>query len=189
MQAFSLINMNFSQILTQKYPDINVQFLEAISPFIQYKTYNKGDYIFKDGDQGFLGFQVEGISRYVAFDDNGNEKTTDFNQAGDFIHIEADTSSWLQAVNANTIAFIPAIQLEKLLTQFPELNKYIAEIYRYCLQLKSEQLEKLMVLNAKQRYEAFLADFPQLSAELQLGQIASYLGINQASLSRIRKDL
>lgn len=179
--------MDFSSILKQKYPDINDQFLSAIAPHVISRDFKKSDYIYKGDGEGFLGFQLHGISRFLSYDNNGNEKTTDFNQTGDFINIESNTSTWLQAVNSNTIAFIPAKILDSLLISYPELNKHIADIYKFCLLQKNEQLEKLMTLDAKQRYQSFLNDFPQLASELQLGQIASYLGINQASLSRIRR--
>jgi hypothetical protein len=42
---------------------------------------------------------------------------------------------------------------------------------------------------AKERYLSFIRDNPKLINTVPLGQIASFLGIAQQSLSRIRKEL
>ena len=41
--------------------------------------------------------------------------------------------------------------------------------------------------NSKKRYEGLIKSYPALLNRVQLGYIASYLGITQVSLSRIRK--
>ena len=43
--------------------------------------------------------------------------------------------------------------------------------------------------NATERYLSFLEQFPQLVNRVPLSYIASYLGITQQSLSRIRKNI
>ena len=43
-----------------------------------------------------------------------------------------------------------------------------------------------LTLPAKERYEAFLQQFPDVSQRVQLGYIASYLGITLSTLSRLR---
>lgn len=41
---------------------------------------------------------------------------------------------------------------------------------------------------AAQRYEEFVRDFPELIKRIRLGHIASYLGVSQVTLSRIRAE-
>ena len=43
-----------------------------------------------------------------------------------------------------------------------------------------------LTLSAKERYEAFKLQFPQMCQRIQLGYIASYLGITLSTLSRLR---
>ena len=43
-----------------------------------------------------------------------------------------------------------------------------------------------LTLSAKERYEAFKLQFPQVCQRIQLGYIASYLGITLSTLSRLR---
>ena len=43
-----------------------------------------------------------------------------------------------------------------------------------------------LTLSAKERYEAFKLQFPQMCQRIQLGYIASYLGITLSTLSRLK---
>ena len=52
-----------------------------------------------------------------------------------------------------------------------------------------EKLISQQFLTAKERYIELLKNRPDLMQRVQLGYIASYLGITQVSLSRIRADI
>jgi hypothetical protein len=47
----------------------------------------------------------------------------------------------------------------------------------------------MLAEDAKTRYISFLEKFPQLANRIPLSILASYLGITQSSLSRIRKNI
>ncbi|MGQ8335707.1 Crp/Fnr family transcriptional regulator [Sunxiuqinia sp. A32] len=47
----------------------------------------------------------------------------------------------------------------------------------------------LRTLDAKDRYKHFLKEFPSVALESKLEDIASYIGVTQQSLSRIRKNI
>jgi len=44
----------------------------------------------------------------------------------------------------------------------------------------------MQLSTAKEKYERFVERYPSILKQVPLGTIASYLGINQATLSRIR---
>lgn len=46
--------------------------------------------------------------------------------------------------------------------------------------------KELITLPAKERYEAFTREFPEVAQRANLGHIASYLGITLPTLSRLR---
>ena len=52
-----------------------------------------------------------------------------------------------------------------------------------------ERLISRQFRTAKERYKEILKDNPDLIQRVQLGHIASYLGITQVSLSRIRAEI
>ena len=56
--------------------------------------------------------------------------------------------------------------------------------------IKKEKREaSFLLLDAKQRYEIFLEDYSMISNIVHDYHIASYLGITNVSLSRIRKEM
>jgi CRP-like cAMP-binding protein len=44
------------------------------------------------------------------------------------------------------------------------------------------------LFDAKERYESFLEEYPQMEQRLKQSLIASYLGITPVALSRIRRQ-
>ena len=79
--------------------------------------------------------------------------------------------------------------LQQLYIQFPEterLGRIITENYYIKLE---ERLLSLQFKTAKERYQNFQLSKPSLLQRTSLGQIASYLGITQETLSRIRAEV
>ena len=52
----------------------------------------------------------------------------------------------------------------------------------------TNKLNAIQFQTAKQRYEYMLEEFPDISHRVPLGYIASYLGMTQETLSRIRAE-
>lgn len=57
------------------------------------------------------------------------------------------------------------------------------------LLITEERLISRQIKSAKERYIQLIQDFPELLQRVPLSYIASYLGITQVSLSRIRNDI
>jgi hypothetical protein len=55
--------------------------------------------------------------------------------------------------------------------------------------IKEKRERDLLLLDAETRYKDFLRDFPGIDQRVNLGIIASYLGIKQETLSRIRRRI
>jgi CRP-like cAMP-binding protein len=54
---------------------------------------------------------------------------------------------------------------------------------------KLQREHDLLALDGRQRYERFLERHPQLAKRIPLSQLATYLGVTDVSLSRIRRSL
>ncbi|MES2679727.1 MAG: Crp/Fnr family transcriptional regulator [Bacteroidota bacterium] len=79
--------------------------------------------------------------------------------------------------------------LNKVYTLFPEterVGRLILEDY-YCR--LEERLISIQFKSARERYEMLFKTRPELLNRAPLGYLASYLGITQETLSRIRADL
>lgn len=104
-----------------------------------------------------------------------------FSRKPSFENIEVLEDCTLQSINWD--------QLQYLYKHYPEFN-LIGRILTERYYIKSEErVINLQTLDAKQRYDQLLLDFPGILQKASLGQIASYLSIKQETLSRIRAKL
>lgn len=116
-----------------------------------------------------------------------------------WIHIEgmfATSSSFvsrtisyesIEALEDSTVLVINFNALEKLQHQFREIliiRLHITQIFHGMLE---DRLLMLRFLSAKERYDNLIKKEPYLFNRAALGHIASYLGMTQVNLSRIRK--
>jgi hypothetical protein len=68
-------------------------------------------------------------------------------------------------------------------------DKIIAKITAKGLSEKVNKISPMMAEDATERYLKFFDNFPTLANRIPLSYLASYLGITQSSLSRIRKNI
>lgn len=141
-----------------------------------------------------LFFIEKGLVRGYYFD-NGKEITNWFAQEQEFATcfyaFVANKPSFesLQAIEDCTLIQIPQKTLQTLYSKFPEterIGRIITENYYIKLE---ERVLNLQFKTAKERYQKLMDKKPSLLQRAPLGQIASYLGITQETLSRIRAEL
>lgn len=77
--------------------------------------------------------------------------------------------------------------LQNLLSQHPEYEKYMRLVLERMYTEGADRIEEFLFFSAKERYENLVRSRPQLIQRVNLGHIASYLGMTQETLSRIRK--
>ena len=58
----------------------------------------------------------------------------------------------------------------------------------HLLTAKLQREHDLLALDGRRRYEAFCAQFPTLAQRIPLGHLATYLGLTDVSLSRLRRQ-
>jgi CRP-like cAMP-binding protein len=155
------------------------------------KEISRNGYLLKEGkicDEYF--FLEKGFMRAFAHDTEGNDVTTSFFSQGKVVF---EVSSFfnripskenIQAMEDCTGWFITYEQLNGLF-QFREFGRMV--LVRGFSSLKTRMLS-LITETAEQRYDALLKTNPEIFQYAQLKHIASYLGITDTSLSRIRKE-
>ncbi|WP_374950575.1 Crp/Fnr family transcriptional regulator [Mucilaginibacter sp.] len=140
-------------------------------------------------------FLEEGYMRAFAFDTGGNEVTTNFYAAGEVIfEVSSFFNRSRSQENIQTLTdcegwFITYKELNELFHSLPEFREFGRSVLvKGFAQLKTRMLN-MITLTAEERYELLLATNPGIFQHAPLKHIASYLGITDTSLSRIRKDL
>ena len=95
----------------------------------------------------------------------------------------------IQAIENCELIEISNSSLQNLYSVFPEterIGRILTENYYIKLE---ERILNLQFKTAKERYEKFSITKSNLLQRASLGQIASYLGITQETLSRIRAEM
>jgi len=75
---------------------------------------------------------------------------------------------------------------QKLIADFPAFSNFARLLAEENLSFLDHFSKGWSFLSAKEKYELLLSYFPDIELRVKLGQIASFLGISQETLSRIR---
>ena len=84
------------------------------------------------------------------------------------------------------IVAINAAALFQLYDNFPDIERLARKITEAAYVESVNRLESIQFHSADERYKALLEEDPNILQRVPLKYIASYLGITQVSLSRIR---
>ncbi len=169
--------------------------LESITQEFSEHTFTKNEYILKEGkiSNEYL-FLAEGFVRVFTIDLEGVEVTTNFFGTG---RVVFDVSSFfmripsnenIQAVTDCTAFTLSFEQVNKLFHSIPEFREFgrmmlVKEFAAFKL-----RTQELINKSAEVRYQQLLETSPEILQHAQLRHIASYLGITDTSLSRIRRE-
>lgn len=156
---------------------------------------SKGEVLIREGQIVKKTFFVtSGCLRSYCIDKNGKEHTLLFAikdwWISDYIAIHTDELATLtvECLTDSTIIEFNAKQLDEIHTLFPEFESYQRHnLERHVVSLHQRILNQLQ-LNASERYDLFLKQYPDIERHTRNYHIASFLGITQESLSRIRVE-
>ena len=157
------------------------------------KFVSKGDVLIGQGQAVKNTYFVkEGCIRSYCIDKNGKEHTLQFAiknwWISDFIAIYTNELSTLtiECITDSNIIEFNAKKLDGIYSIFPEFEQFQRKnLERHVVSLHKRILNQLQ-LTAAERYELFLHQYPDIEQYTPNYHIASYLGITQQSLSRIR---
>lgn len=190
MQTNSLKNLLQSfHILTE----------DEIDDFIQstdVRHLQKSEYYIKEGETcKSVTFVVSGILRSYYSTDKGDDMTycitfpNNFMTAYSSFLTNQPTQENIQAITATELLVIPKEKIEKLVVKSPNwilFQKLVAE--QQYIELE-KRIFSLQGSNATKRYEELLKNHPKYVQTIPLQYLASYLGVTQRHLSRIRKEM
>ena len=157
------------------------------------KKVSKGEILIRQGQTVKKTFFVTGgCLRSYCTDKNGKEHTLQFAikdwWISDFIAIYNNELATLtvECITDSTIIEFNAEELDGIHSFFPEFEAFQRKnLERHVVSLHKRILNQLQ-LSAPERYDLFLKQYPDIEQYTPNYHIASYLGITQQSLSRIR---
>ncbi len=179
-----------------QHPLLTSSDLQIIFNAHQKVTFKKGDFLLKSGMVANAYYCVDnGLIRSYVYDFNGNDITTGFigkNQlAIDVVSLfnRIPSVEYFQALTDGECYSIGIASFQELYHSIKGLNEWgRAWMAESLFELKQRSIA-MITDSASERYQRLQSQHPQILQHAPLKFIASYLGITDTSLSRIRKEL
>lgn len=194
--------MNFEQIkertrpLVNKVSPVSEGSLDLMSDLIVVEVYEKGDMFIERGKKNNKEYFVyEGVCRSFLLSPEGEEVTISYFLEGDVVSPNktrtANQISHLnfQALTKVTVASLNADKFEQLMINHIDIREFGNMVLQNELLSKVEKEIALASLNGRERLILFRKKYHFLENLISHVDIASYLGITNISLSRLRKGL
>ncbi|MDW7693020.1 Crp/Fnr family transcriptional regulator [Flammeovirgaceae bacterium SG7u.111] len=141
-----------------------------------------------------VAFVVKGVFRGCYYNNKGEEITRCFIQEKsimcDYVNFESNafSSDYLQACTDCELMVFSKQSWEELSRVIVGWDAIKSKMAQVCMYQKSRK-NPVISQDATTRYLEFIENYPSLVNRIPLTYIASYLGVTQQSLSRIRKNI
>ena len=174
---------------------LSAELLHEIEHYAVIKEYKKGAFILKDGKvSNYTSWILKGLVRSFYLRD-GEEITTKFLWDGAPItsvysyYGRKPGNENIVSVKDTFLASLRYDHMQYLYKTYPEFNtigRVITEKYLYMWEIEVYNLRKQ---KAEDRYKFIVKHFPHLLQRVPLKHLATYLGVNLETLSRIRAKI
>jgi len=179
-----------------RFGSLNAQQIDLIISKATTMTLKRGQYFSEAGKIAReVAFICKGVLRVCYFNKEGDEITRYFMSENNFVvdlnsyTSQIPASEYIQAITECELLILSQTDIQELSSTIINWDAIINKIISKALMNKVNLISPMIAEDATERYLTFLKNFPLLVNRIPLSYIASYLGITQSSLSRIRKNL
>lgn len=173
---------------------INEQSLQVIREQFEVKTLQSGDYLLKEGKIGNYYFLSHGFLRVFTFDTEGNEVTTYFysnervvfDAASFFLKLPSKEN--IQAMTECKVYETNFEKLNQLFHTVPEFREFGRQMIVQEFVAYKQRTLAMIHQSAEHRYLELMKTNKDVFQYAHLSHIASYLGISERTLNRIRQN-
>ncbi|GAO45150.1 Crp/Fnr family transcriptional regulator [Flavihumibacter petaseus] len=169
-------------------PEMEAALQQSFSRLI----FNRNDYLAREGRVCRDLYFIDSGAARGFYHLDGREITHWFSWENDFVTsfhsfiTEQPAVENIQLLEGSVLWGIQKDKLMELLDRFQEMERLLRKAYEsYYIRLE-ERFVNAQFKTAAERYEELLLDSPHVLERASLGQVASYLGMSQETLSRIR---
>ena len=166
--------------------------INALTSIMEEKKLPKKYTLIKPGRVcNYYYFIEKGVIRYYILGD-GREITTWFSKEGNIAfsmmsaYYNEPAFNYAELLEDCVFYAVPTYKLNQLIDKNLELCNWSRLLHqRGFLELELRHL-RLLTMTATERYQLFFEENPELHNRINLGHLASFLGMTQVTLSRIR---
>lgn len=189
------MNETVKTIINSIYP-ISATAIKKLSPLLTQQIVTKDTvFIKKDFTDEKEYFLIAGICKSYLHSPEGAEITISFFKESSVLSpnsirtVNGISNLNFKALSDCTLVWINAKAFEELMITDTEIRAFANTVLQNELMMKIEKETGLASLTARERLINFRTKFKNLENHIPHTDIASYLGITNISLSRLRKDL
>jgi CRP-like cAMP-binding protein len=168
--------------------------LQTILSNFQERTVEKDKFVIKKGQVVAAYFFIKSGGLRIYFDKADREITgwlafeNDFFTELNSLKSGQPTQFNIQAIEKTTLLTIDKQQMDRLYKQFPVWQQFGRQIWENAFLKVIDGILSYQTMTAEARYLSMMQR-SDLLQKVPLKQLASYLGITQTSLSRLRKNI
>jgi CRP-like cAMP-binding protein len=196
MEEFDKTEQIYIDVFMEQFPSLNFEAKKFTRSFLILKEYNKKEFLFESGEvQKEIGFVCKGLLRKYYVNEKGNKITTGFTSENGYA---TDYPSFLrqkqskyniECLEPSIIIKMPYEKLQEAYRKHKGSEMYGRLMAEKVLTIQTDRVESFLFENAEERYLNFINQNKDITNRISLSHLASYLGIERQSLSRIRNKL
>ncbi|WP_020397004.1 Crp/Fnr family transcriptional regulator [Thiolinea disciformis] len=167
--------------------------IELLKPHFRSKHYKRGEALLRQNELWQQVFLIEtGLIRLYFLRSDGREFNKNFYREGQLVcpltphMLHKPALFGISCIENCTIWQCSATSFMEILQGHHAWNLVQSHFLSQLVDHKLQREHDLLSLSAKERYTAFCERQPELASRIPLVQLASYLGITDVSLSRLR---
>ena len=188
-------NLTFSTFLTSNL-SISPSDLTPVLSQAKALEVKKDEFLLQEGEKCKYSFYVEkGLLRQYMLDTKGKEHIISFGPEGwiisdrESVFFNQPSKFFIQALEDCTIKLIDDSLVRLISEKVPSFVDFNTRLLHNHIRALQNRIIQLMSYTAEERYQEFIALYPDIMLRVPQTMVASYLGIAPESLSRVRKDL
>ena len=177
-------------------PELTDEELEFVKPTISIlKLKKKQIRIHENEIQDSIAFIYSGLIRSYFINENGKEINNAFFSENEFVTDylsfikQQKTKYTFECLEDCTLISIPFETVETAYDKYKNFANFGRKIAEWALENRTKKYESFLYETAEERYLRFIDENKSILNRISLSHLASYLGIERQSLSRIRSRI
>lgn len=187
--------MGLSELYCDLFGLTDEPLIQRLTQLGEIRRLKKGRALYREGERpAKVGFLVQGLLRGYFLDAGGRDITDCFAfepgaPANASIVLGEPASINVEALEDSQVLELPIVPLLELMEEWPQLYRLYSAFLQKALKCHWEVKAAMYQYDAMDRYQWFLRAYPGLHHRVSGKHIASFLGMTQVTLSRLRRIL
>lgn len=190
------IKETYFDLFIEQFPLLSLEAKKFTRSVLSVEKYEKKEFVFQSGEvQKNIGYVCKGLLKKYYVNEKGSEIITGFisqnGYATDYPSFlkQEPSKYYIQCLEKTFIVKMPHKKLQEAYRTYKESEMYGRLVAEKVLTRETDRVESFLFENAEERYLNFISANKDLMNRISLSHLASYLGIERQSLTRIRSKL